>query len=243
MKTRNTIIVLFCFAMLISACQQVPVDELSGAQMTAIAGTVTAVFNEMTLTPALPTETPTKVADTQTPTPAATATPTVAPQIGPDNYPEGVNPLTGLEVENPDLLRRRPVIMKVSNHQIDYQPHWGLSSADIVFEYYIGWGANRFAALFYGQDVDKVGPVRSIRRVDGQLGSLYEAVVGSTGGNQEKVLPYLENYISGRYFTDKYLCPGVCDDGRNMVYSVFGNTAALSNYFRQYNVHLDDPQL
>lgn len=243
MKTRNTIIVLFCFVMLISACQRVPTDELSNAQMTAIAGTVTAVFNEMTLTPALPTETPTKVADTQTPTPAATATPTVAPQIGPDNYPEGVNPLTGLEVENPDLLKRRPVIMKVSNHQIDYQPHWGLSSADIVFEYYIGWGANRFAALFYGQDVDKVGPVRSIRRVDGQLGSLYEAVVGSTGGNQEKVLPYLENYISGRYFTDKYLCPGVCDDGRNMVYSVFGNTAALSNYFRQYNVHLDDPQL
>lgn len=243
MRTRNILFVLLCFAMLISACQTVTKDELSSAQMTAIAGTVTAVFNDMTLTPAVPTETPTKVEETQTPTPAATATPVVAAQIGPESYPEGVNPLTGLKVENPDLLKRRPVIIKVSNHQIDYQPHWGLSSADMVFEYYIGWGANRFAALFYGQDVDKVGPVRSIRRVDGQLGSLYEAVVGSTGGNQEQVLPYLENYIPGRYFTDKYLCPGVCDDGRNVVYSVFGNSAALSEYFRQNNVYMDDPQL
>ena len=243
MRTRNILIVLFCLAVLISACQTITKDELTSAQMTAIAGTVTAYYNEMTQTPAAPTKTATKVEETQTPTPAATETPTGAAQIGPASYPEGVNPLTGLKVENPDLLKRRPVIIKVSNHQIDSQPHWGLSSADMVFEYFIGWGANRFAALFYGQDVDRVGPVRSIRRVDGQLGSLYEAVVGSTGGNQEQVLPYLENYIPGRYFTDKYLCPGVCDDGRNVVYSVFGNSAALSEYFRQNNVYMDDPQL
>lgn len=245
MKIRKLFPLLFSLILIISACQPTATGELSPAQETAIAGTVTAVFSELERTPSptptsTPTEEPSEPTSTQVPTNTATAVPVV---IGPNDYPENVNPLTGLEVEDPTFLNRRPVIMKVSNHQINYRPHWGLSSADMVFEYYIGWGANRFAALFYGQDSDRIGPVRSIRRVDGQLGSLYEAVVGSTGGNQEQVLPYLENYISGRYFTDKYLCPGVCDDGRNMVYSVIGNSAALSDFYKQRNVSLDDPEL
>src|SRR5690606_30251808 len=128
--------------------------------------------------------------------------------IGPETYGEGVNPLTGLKVDDLELLNRRPVIMKISNHQIDYQPHWGLSTADIVWEYYIGAGANRFAALYYGKDSDRIGPVRSIRRVDGHLGQLYQAVVGSTGGDVAKVYSYLNSYIPYRYFGDKYLCPG-----------------------------------
>jgi hypothetical protein len=99
--------------------------------------------------------------------------------------------------------------MKISNHQINYQPQSGLSSADLIFEYYIGWGANRFAALYYGQDSDRIGPVRSIRRVDGHLGSLYQAVVGSTGGDGNDVLPcILYNYIPGRTSWINYLCQG-----------------------------------
>lgn len=243
MKIRNLFLILFSFVLLVSACQTIPTDELTPAQETAIAGTVTAVFKvtepEKTVVTPEPTGSP-------TPAPEVTPTPTKmvsADMIGPDQYPEGVDPLTGLKVEEAELLNRRPVIMKISNHQIDYQPHWGLSSADMVFEYFIGWGANRFAALFYGQDSERIGPVRSIRRVDGQLGSLYEAVVGSTGGDGNDVLPYLDNYIAGRYFTDKYLCPGVCDDGRNVVYSVFGNSAALSDFYTQRGVELEDPQL
>jgi len=243
MKTRNVFLILFCLILLVSACNPIKDGELSSAQQTAIAGTVTAVVE------AARQQTPTKKAlptNTATPEPEATATATEPPAagvIGPEKYPEGVNPLTGLEVENPDLLKRRPVLMKISNHQIDYQPHSGLSSADMVFEYFIGWGANRFAALFYGKDCDRIGPVRSIRRVDGHLGSLYEAVVGSTGGDGNDVLPYLDNYIPYRYFTDKYLCPGVCDDGRNVVYSVFANSAAFSEFYKSQGIHLDDPQL
>ncbi len=243
MKRINFFLLITSLVVLISACQPATTDGLTNAQQTAIAGTVTAVMQQKTGEPsALPTE-PTATA---TPSPKNTAIPTEeteVPVYGPDTYPEGINPLTGLKVEDPELLNRRPVIMKISNHQIDYQPHWGLSSADMVFEYFIGWGANRFAALFYGQDAEIIGPVRSIRRVDGHLGSLYEAVVGSTGGDPIDVLPYLDNYIPGRYFADKYLCPGVCDDGRNVVYSVRGNSAALSDYFNSIGYGLEDPEL
>lgn len=256
MKTMKTIfLLLFGFLVFLSGCVPISPDGLAAGQQTAIAGTVTAVI-EQERTPGLQTATPalTEPASTSTPgelsseptndsTPTPSSTPVSQAVIGPDAYPDGVNPLTGLKVEDPALLRRRPVIMKVSNHLIDNQPHWGLSSADIVFEYYIGWGANRYAALYYGQNADKIGPMRSIRRVDGHLGSLYQAVIGSTGGDKEDVLPYLDFYIPGRYFLDKYLCPGVCDDGRNYVYSVFGDSAALSNYFNYLGYAKDDPDL
>ena len=159
MKTRNLFFILFVLIFVLSACGPKNTGELSPAQQTAIAGTVTAVFSELQASQTARLPEPTQTA---TPEPTLTPTATQPPTpviVGPNEYPEGVNPLTGLEVENPDLLKRRPVIMKVSNHQIDYQPHWGLSSADIVFEYFIGWGANRFAALYYGQDSDFIGPI------------------------------------------------------------------------------------
>jgi hypothetical protein len=239
-KTPGILLVLLTATLLMSACVAPAPRTLTDAERTAIAGTVTAVFSTNPNVEVLPSDTPTP-APTETSLPEPTPTPAVP--VGPDSYPEGVNPLTGLEVEDPELLNRRPVIMKISNHQIDYQSQWGLSSADLIFEYYIGWGANRFAALYYGQDSDRIGPVRSIRRVDGHLGSLYQAVVGSTGGDGNDVLPYLYNYIPGRYFLDKYLCPGVCDDGRNVVYSVFGDSSALSQYFINQGYGLDNPDL
>lgn len=256
MKTKKLVpLLLICLALFISGCVPMSPDGLTAGQQTAIAGTVTAVIEqEQTRTFLTGTPTANELTPMFTTTPMdGTATPVISPTlsktppsedvIGPDAYPEGVNPLTGLKVEDPSLLRRRPVIMKVSNHLIDYQPHWGLSSADIVFDYYIGWGSDRYAALYYGQDSSKIGPIRSIRRVDGHLGSLYQAVIGSTGGDKEDVLPYLDTYISGRYFLDKYLCPGVCDDGRNYVYSVFGDSAALSSYFNYLGYAEDDPDL
>lgn len=239
-KIPGIMLVLLTMTLLMSACVTPVAPTLTDAERTAIAGTVTAVFANNPTVEVLPSATPTPE-PTQAPT--SEPTPTVPLPVGPDTYPEGVDPLTGLKVDNPELLHRRPVIMKISNHQIDYQPQWGLSKADLIFEYYIGWGANRFAALYYGQDSDRIGPVRSIRRVDGHLGSLYQAVVGSTGGDGDGVLPYLYNYIPGRYFVDKYLCPGVCDDGRNLVYSVFGDSAALSNYFTYQGYGLENPDL
>lgn len=224
-------------AFLLSACVAPVAPTLTTDQQTAVAQTLTAIPTATLPAIATPTFTATP---TQTATPAPVQEPVV---IGPEEYGEGVNPLTGLKVENPELLNRRPVIMKISNHQIEYKPHSGLSAADIVWEYYIGAGNNRFAALYYGQDSDRIGPVRSIRRVDGHIGQLYQAVIGSTGGNYEKVLPYINYYIPYRYFTDKYLCPGVCDDGRGFVYSVFGDSAALSDYFVSTGVGLDNPDL
>lgn len=135
---------------------------------------------DTTLTPS-PSETPAATATiastaSELPTAAPTATPIGTPiVVGPSNFPENVNPLTGLVVNDPTILNRRPVIVKVANYPRDGRPHAGLSYADIVFDYYIGEAMNRFAAVYYGQDAPEVGPVRSGRLIDIQLTNMYQA--------------------------------------------------------------------
>ena len=86
-----------------------------------------------------------------------------------------VNPLTGLPIVDPALLERRPILVKVQNVPRESRPQWGLSQADIVYEYYIEYGDTRFAAVYYGND-SHVGPIRSARHVDIQLVQMYKAL-------------------------------------------------------------------
>ncbi len=169
------------------------------------------------------TNTPTP--DLPTPTPTVTMTP--AP-VGPVNFPEGVNPLTGLAVADPALLDRRPVFVKVANYPASGRPHAGLSLADLVFEYYIGYGSNRFMAVYYGQDAEKIGPVRSGRLIDPQLVSMYEGILGFQGA-YETIYSKIVDILGDRAISGTgNVCPAICDDGRNIVISVFANSAELT---------------
>ena len=134
----------------------------------------------VTPTPIPPTATP--VPPTATPTPVPTATPTLTPTpdyppqgLGPTNFPPGVNPLTGLEVKNPASLERRPIAVKVENLPREDRPQWGLSKADINYEYYTEEGTTRFIAIFYGNDAELVGPVRSARLFDLNIVPMYKS--------------------------------------------------------------------
>jgi len=122
-------------------------------------------------TPAPPTAT------SQPPTPTMTSTPSYpAEGMGPSNWPAGINPLTGLEVADPNLLLRRPIIVKVENLPRSDRPQWGLSLADIIYEYYTEQGTTRFAAVYYGNDCTMVGPVRSGRFFDVNVVQMYKGI-------------------------------------------------------------------
>jgi len=92
-------------------------------------------------------------------------------------FPPDLNPLTGLRVENPDLLLRPPVAVKISNFPRSVRPQWGLSLADIVYEYYHNNDLTRFHAIFYSRDADLVGPIRSGRLFDGYLVDTYQSIL------------------------------------------------------------------
>ena len=128
------------------------------------------------------TNSPSPVPDTATPRPSATATitATATPSYpllgyGPANFPSDVDPLTGLKAADPALLNRRPVIVKVENLPRDDRPQWGVSLADIVYEYYTEQGGTRFAAVYYGNDAEIVGPIRSARFFDFNVIRMYKA--------------------------------------------------------------------
>ena len=144
---------------------------------TACGPTLRPVATPTLVEPTLPAATPTPLPPIAMQTLAPTPTPGYPPEgYGPTNFPADVDPLTGLKVANPTLLERRPLAVKISNLPRYVRPQWGLSLADIVYEYYTEEGTTRFIALFYGNDASRVGPIRSARFFDINIIRGYKAV-------------------------------------------------------------------
>jgi hypothetical protein len=163
---------------------------------------------------------------------------------GPDNFPFFINPLTGLLVGETDLLERRPMAIKVTNHPRYVRPQSGLSKADIVYEYYMEDGIPRFIAVFYGHEAEKVGPVRSGRLFDEHIFRMYEAlfVFGNADTRVMEYFTMLQKGIVNRLIVEssydhKQEC-GVdpanrlCRDPEIEGYNtLFANTAELDAYY------------
>ena len=148
------------------------------------------------------------------PTPASLPTvtlPTSAPTFVPDEsvvemteleptavVPVVLNPLTGLPAPVPSLLNRHPMAIKVTNFPRYARPQSGLSLADQVFEYYIEGGLTRFIAIFYSNDSEWVGPVRSGRFFDEHIARMYQAFLVFKFADK-RVLDYLRTTDIANY--------------------------------------------
>jgi hypothetical protein len=175
-----------------------------------------------TPTPVLPSATPTPEF---TPTPTITPTPNYPPQgLGPTGFPENINPLTGLPVSDPNLLNRRSVAVKVENLPRADRPQWGLSKADINYEYYTEEGTTRFISIFYGADADMVGPVRSARLFDVNIIPMYKSafVFGSAWS-----LVY--NRLLNQDFANRLLIESVYSAPAIFRYNSAGNNYLMTN--------------
>jgi hypothetical protein len=78
------------------------------------------------------------------------------------------SPLNGMGVEDPELLNRRVIAIKIDNHW-DARPQSGIEQADAVYELLVEGGLTRFIALFHHSDTEYLGPVRSGRPTDPTL--------------------------------------------------------------------------
>jgi hypothetical protein len=173
-----------------------------------------------------------------TPTITVTPSPTLdypAEGYGPSDFPANVDPLTGLKLENPSLLERRPMIVKVANLPRNWRPQWGLSFADQVFEYYIEEGTTRFAAVFLGQDSDMVGPIRSARFFDNHLVMMYRAIF-AFGSADYRVLNLLYNQSYARRLVIETACPPMCRYEPNGANFLVTNTAKLAEFINARKV-------
>ncbi|NPV56466.1 MAG: DUF3048 domain-containing protein [Anaerolineae bacterium] len=173
-----SILVVLLLAMLLPAC---------GATQTAVSGQL-----QPGASPAPSAAGPTPVGE-KAPNPVATNEPTMTAEpepspspvndepglVGPETYPPGINPLSGLPVSKPQNLLMPPALVSITNFPKSARPQAGLSFSPFVFELYIGEGMSRFLALFYGDfpgeapslDGDdtltsadsEIGPIRSGR--------------------------------------------------------------------------------
>jgi hypothetical protein len=123
-----------------------------------------------------------------TPIPTETLIPTIPPTA---TVPPVINPLTGLPQADPSLLERRPMAIKLANYPRYIRPQSGLTLADQVFEYYIEGGLTRFTAVFYSNNSEWVGPVRSGRFFDEHIARMYQAFLVFKFADK-RVLDYFE---------------------------------------------------
>ena len=139
-----------------------------------------------------------------TPTPLPTLTPApIDGAIGPYEFAQNINPLTGLPVEDKSVLDRRPIIVKVSNSPALVRPQSGIGQADLAWEHYTEAGVTRFSALFYSQSPERVGSIRSARLIDYELVPMYEAILAFSGASIG-----VDKRIYGSEIVNEFLCTG-----------------------------------
>ncbi|NOZ48664.1 MAG: DUF3048 domain-containing protein, partial [Chloroflexi bacterium] len=154
------------------------------------------------------------------------------PPPPPASGPPAVDPYTGLAGGN---LNRRPVFVCINNTNIARPYQYGLSQADLVYEYIMeGHYVTRYTALFWSQQAPQIGPVRSARLINEQLPSLYQAAMLCSGASDE-VRYTLKNQV---YFP--YLDVDIDDPGNNIYVT---NILGLSKYDWETRLHTSSAKL
>lgn len=191
------------------------------------------VGNEATPTPAPLVSTPqseNEETGAATPTTAAEPTQSIPGLIGPDNFPSDVNPLTGLQVEDPSRLDRRPIAIKVSNYPAVVRPQSGLNNADLMFEHYAEGGVTRFTAVFYGNDAEQVGSIRSGRLIDLEIPRMYDAAFAYSGASGPVRLLMRDSVFFERIISPDFGHGGfyrVPDPNKAVEHTLFTDTSTL----------------
>lgn len=203
-----------------------------------------------------PTQTPSPVPPTSTPTNLPTVISTVLPTYtpthtpastdipykyiyGPSDFPEDINPLTGLPVDDPSLLERRPLVIKVTNYPRSVRPQWGLTLADHVYEYYIADNMSRFIGIFYGKDASRVGPVRSARLFDEHVMRMYEGIFIFGWADDPVLEPLLEDDLRPYLLVERPgNCPPLCRIGSEYAYNtLYADTDQIAPYLAERRIN------
>jgi hypothetical protein len=231
---RRALVLLIACLLLLSGCalpgqspQIIVVDPLAGRPIPDPTNTDQPI-------PPTPTAVTFQLKPSSTPlptgTPFAVSTPVFG--YGPSNFPAGINPLTGLQVADPNLLERRPMAIKVTNYPRSVRPQWGLTRADNVYEYYLENEITRFIAVFYGNNAERVGPVRSGRFFDENIVRMYKSIFVFASADPRVLDPWLESDLKNFLVIERPdNCPPLCRIGSKYNYNtLYTDTQKLSQF-------------
>lgn len=85
----------------------------------------------------------------------------IIPELKDEYNPINGNPITKTKFE--ELKNKKVFAVTINNHP-SARPQSGLSETDITMEVLTEGGITRYVALFYENEPEKIGPVRSVRR-------------------------------------------------------------------------------
>jgi hypothetical protein len=159
--------------------------------------------------------------------PLETLEPT-AISITPTPFPEAVNPLTGLKVEDASLLDLRALLVSISTFPVTARPQAGLSFAPYVFEIYITEGTTRYLTAFYGAFPSPEVPVNGGCEVRSEPFVQTDFLVGNRvwlDANQNSIQDDWERGVGG-------VCVNLYDESRNLLQQ----TTTDSNGYFAFNV-------
>ncbi len=122
-----------------------------------------------------------------------------------------------------------PVAIMIDNH-IDARPPCALSRANLVFEAEAEGGITRYLAFFAGgDDLDKIGPIRSARPYFIDWAKEFSALYTHVGGSPEALVKmsrdnvfHLNEFYNGDYFWR--------DKERDRPHNVFTSSELLNKY-------------
>lgn len=113
------------------------------------------------------------------PSPAQSTEQPAKPVSG-QNSASYMAPLTGLPVDHE--IKDRVVMVMINNHS-KARPQSGLDQADMVYEMLEEGLITRFMAFYQSHSPKIVGPVRSIRPYNVELGQGFDAIMSHAGGS------------------------------------------------------------
>ncbi|HET7142675.1 MAG TPA: SdrD B-like domain-containing protein, partial [Anaerolineales bacterium] len=164
---------------------------------------------------------------TLTPTPQSLSTPA---SFGPDkeDFPDGYNPLSGLPVEDPNLLTYPAMLISISHFPPAARPQAGLSFAPWVFEFYITEGATRFLSVFHGVFPEPEIPVTGNCEI--RKGAFTQT--SNILGNQV----WLDKNKNGRHEAYEAGIGGICVDLYDAAGQLVQSTTTDTNGYYGFNV-------
>lgn len=129
------------------------------------------------------------------------------------------------------MLERRPLAVKIQLFPRGGRPPWGVSSADIVYDYYQNFGLTRLHAIFLSHNAETVGPIRSARLLDTSLVSMYQSIF-AFGSAEQRTYSRLfgADYANRLVVEGNANCPPMCREDPNGANYLVANTDQLSAY-------------
>lgn len=156
------------------------------------------------------------------------------------------NPLNGTPLEQMHTGRVAAVVV---NNLKDALPQYGISKADILYEFEAEGGITRFLALFTDlSGVEQVGPIRSVRSYFNNIGAAFNAPVIHCGGsvtgrsgyydysNKVKNWEHIDQAYNGNYFfrdTDRYY-----NQGYNWEHTLFAKGPKLLEALEKREINM-----